>query len=243
MLYRVILFFYAYCLIYLAHHNRNIATIIISCIAFYAILKIGSRGGIVAIAAMWLLLFHRHISTALILKVSLALLVATPFLDLESILSSRAFNFSTDSESTNVRLDKLWMIEQFLGGDEIWLGTSNPSALVGNYPHNIFAEILIFHGLIAFIVFLSLNILTFYIIFKHGRNEKWVFNFALLFAPVFVGAQFSGSLMDNYCYISGMSFLIGTKLIKFRRVKSMPPSQNRTVEITTTIRATLGNPN
>lgn len=219
ILYRVILFFYAYCLIYLLHHDRTFTAIAITCITFYAVLKIGSRGGIIAIGVIWLILIIRYLSINFLIKMLVALMLLWYFLDWEEIFSSRAFYFSSDSESTNIRLDKLSMVEQFLNSKEIWFGMSNPSALVGNYPHNIFAEILIYHGLIAFGIFFVLNMISLYIVFRNFSQKKWIFNFALLFAPIFVGAQFSGNLLDNYFYITAMAFLIITHASKYTTIK------------------------
>lgn len=211
ILYRVILLFYAVCIIYLLPAGRKWLLVILSGVAFYCIIKIGSRGGLVSIIVMWLLILRRDIKLS---PFAWAAVIAAGVLisfKADYILSSRAFYFSQDSVSSNVRLHKLEMIGEFLRGDELWFGMKNPHALVGNYPHNIFAEFLVFHGIFAFTLLACLCLPFFFSLIDAGRRRPDQFQLLLLATPILVGAQFSGSLLDNYsfvaiaCYASALS--------------------------------------
>jgi hypothetical protein len=206
ILYRVVLFFYAVCLVFSLRYRNRLLTVIFACMAFYSVLKIGSRGGIVALLFLWGLVAFRNFSIKYFLLIAFALLVAYFFLDLDAIFSSRAFYFSSDSESSNIRLDKLAMIDEFLSGEEVLFGMSYPYALVGNYPHNIFAEFLIFHGVIAFAILLFFVLLVAKAYIFPG--PQWVTDSIIIFSPILVGALFSGSLLDNYFFVAIACYLV-----------------------------------
>lgn len=218
ILYRVILFFYGYCLLFLIPRDRSLLIVFSSALAFYSVLKIGSRGGIVSLGVIWLLALRGRISWRLLAWSGIIFCAALIIFGIEDISSSRAFYFSSDSESTNVRLDKLRMVSYFLEGDEVFFGMSNPTSLVGNYPHNIFAEILIFHGLLAFLLFCIMNLTTIFFALRINEKNNWIYKLIILMSPILIGSQFSGSLMDNYFYISLMCYIIASVVCRRRAV-------------------------
>ncbi|MGL1277293.1 hypothetical protein [Vibrio parahaemolyticus] len=199
ILYRVVLFFYGVSLIYFLKNSKYFSFIFITGVTFFCILKIGSRGGIVVMFAMLFsgLFFFARLKS-LIKFIPLIIIPVLFFVDFDYVLSSRAFYFSSESESSNVRLDKLSMVYSFMDSkfSEIFFGLEVPSKLVGNYPHNIFAEILFYHGLFAFVLFSLFYSFTFIVPFlTKDREIKSIFIISL---PILIGSQFSGRLLDNY---------------------------------------------
>lgn len=214
ILYRIILFFYAICIIFSIHGRRRLLAVVFTCMAFYSVLKIGSRGGIVALFFIWLLITRRFFSWKYVVFSAIALLIAYLMSDVDGILSSRAFYFSSDSESSNIRLDKLAMVQNFLQGGEILGGMTNPNSLVGNYPHNILAEFLIFHGIFAFLGILFLVLFLVKVFLKEAGRRDWMYDSLIVFSPIFVGSLFSGSLLDNYFFVSAACYLMGLGLVR-----------------------------
>lgn len=206
ILYRVVLFFYAVCLIYDLRNKKRLMITVFACMAFYSVLKIGSRGGIVALFFLWALVAFRYFSWRNFILILLALGGAYVLSDVDAILSSRAFYFSSDSESSYIRLNKLAMIDEFFNGNEVLFGMSYPYSIVGNYPHNIFAEFLIFHGIFAFGLLLALVLAVAKIFLSSGRT--WINDSIIIFSPVMVGSLFSGSLMDNYFFVAGACYIV-----------------------------------
>lgn len=208
ILYRIYLLFYAISAIYLLSNKSYSVFIILSFIALLSVIVIGSRGGIVVILSMWVVILFKYFSIRFQCVVFTSLIIISTLLfKFTTIFSSRAFYFSLSSESSNVRLDKLKLIYDFFDYNtfEVLFGLNSPHVLVGKYPHNILVEILIFHGLIYFVIFIILFV--FYIIYpmvsKNIRNT----NMFILTLPIVIGSQFSGRLLDNYFSISAIYYL------------------------------------
>jgi hypothetical protein len=212
ILYRVVLFFYGIAAACCIARNMSAASILLAVVAFYAIYKIGSRGGIVALVAMWLVMLR--VTGALRFKtLLLGVVLAAFFISYSDVfLGSRTFYFSSDSESSNVRIDKLAAAYDYIASPSVWLGMVEPSKLVGNYPHNIFAEFLVFHGLFATLLLIFYSSALPLVILDGGRRYPACFNLIIIFMPIIIGAQFSGSLIDNYAYVAFLCYIWGELL-------------------------------
>lgn len=177
------------------------------------IVATGSRGGLVA--AVGALLVIAYLARTLADRYSSmvfgvftllgggALLVAV----LLGPLLGRLLFLDLSNTSEMVRLELLRQTFRFLteaGPAEILFGVGAMNRFFSFYPHNIFAEALVYGGLfLLLVVIMAFVVLT--IAIGRRKNDGIL---VLPFVGIIVGSLFSGSLLYNYPVLSLAAYLV-----------------------------------
>lgn len=212
ILYRVVLILYFTICIFALKNEKYLIFLFLTVITVIIIVRIGSRGGIVTIVVMSMFVLGRYVNIYIFAQIIIALFLAFLFIYncdqqfnqiFDNLFSSlRAFNFDSDGASIAIRLEKASSIFDLLNSPQVAFGSVDPNGFTGNYPHNIFVEVIIYHGIFEFLLFAFMHIGYLRVIFmpkKYSENDWYI---AMLFMPIMIGSQFSGSLLDNYSYLS-----------------------------------------
>jgi len=198
ILYRIILFLFGCYLFYSAIHSSNRVWLAVAfLLTTYLVFRTGSRGGMVALAATLGLAYlnSKYKKTYFALGILVAVLVGSIFLD-SLLVDSRSLQFG--GESSEVRLEKVQAAKNFVQSSNLLIGAEDPRKYTGVYPHNIFLEFFVYHGLIGLALLVALFVaLIFRVVSSY--YHRLIF---LPFAGITVGSLFSGSLMDNYAVLS-----------------------------------------
>jgi len=121
------------------------------------------------------------------------------------LLLGRLVYFDLNNGSETYRLNALYKVVAFFKEESsqgILFGVTNinkyfPFSNEGGYPHNIFFEIIIYHGIILFSFFIAM-------LLHFGSKvimSKYKFLY-LSFIPIFIGSMFSGDISDNLVVFS-----------------------------------------
>ncbi len=123
----------------------------------------------------------------------------------------RIFYFSLESGSSLTRLkyvDIFWSYISDASVSQLIFGDGVSKRVFDFYPHNIFLEYIVYHG-VPFaipIVIYSLSLVTASIRGKLLSSERGFI--MLAFSPILLGAQFSGSMMESYSLMALSCILI-----------------------------------
>lgn len=196
VLYRIVLFFLGVVLVCLFNEKAvfyKILKIITIILASYLVFRTGSRGGLVSLA-ITLLIFSYHV-TSLKYFIGICMLAITMLIySLSKIVIEDYRILKFDGDSSDVRLDKVSAINDFISNGSFFLGSLDPTKYTGVHPHNVLIESLVYHG---FFYYFVVQIALLVVFFQVWLNK----NVALLFLPycgICVGMFFSGSYIDNY---------------------------------------------
>jgi len=177
-----------------------------------------SRGSVFAmvLALVLIIFFHKsakHKLKVLLLIIIFGFVVGYTAAKTESAVFTRVFNISEDvkiGDQSAIRLlmwESAW--EQFLKSPII--GDSIQS-VIPPHPHNIILEVLMSTGLIGFIPFISLLLITLkkgIKIIKYRPEHVWVF---ILFFQGLIQNMFSGAVYAAIFYWAGMGLVFSVNI-------------------------------
>ena len=109
----------------------------------------------------------------------------------------RSAYFDTNNASEAARLDFFSYVVNYyqnLSFNDFILGLSYPNRYFntpGSYPHNLILELFLSFGMLYFLVFLFVMLIS---IFKWNKDQRLVF---ALFLPIYFGSMFSGYFGDH----------------------------------------------
>lgn len=229
MLYRLILINLGV-IIFLASETKLKFIILFSSSVITALLiiAIGSRGGFLGFLTLIVVsYFHRFGARVAIVAAGLACIGAVwAFTVMEELPRLQALGrltyFDIQNNSEASRLDAFfkffnWAKEARLS--HLIFGEGYGQEPFTFYPHNLFIELIFSNGVIFGMLVSGFAVLGFF----QSLRADGRFIFGILFAPLFVATQLSGSLLDNYALFS---------LLIWRYVLLSPLHRHRTTACT-----------
>lgn len=207
MLYRLVTILSIY-LIFLAFRGNDklvtLTSIFVFVFSFYILMEINSRGSFPGYIYLLLILMLRYFSKTRAAFIS-AFLVLSISLFLGSELNSLR-TISLEDLSLNIRSVFLHDFLNDVIFDVGFFGESYdvfiPYSTYGfQYPHNLIIELILFYGVpglfLSFLMIFSFFQASGYLLNKKYSDDYVVIT-AIAYITIFLGAQFSGDLSDNF---------------------------------------------
>ncbi|MEY8216684.1 MAG: hypothetical protein RPR97_19635 [Colwellia sp.] len=174
-------------------------------LVFIGLVATGSRGAtiILLLCTIVLVIYLKNklslMKFIVLFSVPLVFLLYLYMDDIVGVMGRLLF-FDVNNGSETVRLDMFSRLFVFFSDStskEILFGLGNLNRIFaeeGYYPHNLLVELIVYHGLIYFTVFMLFFLYTAFIFCKKTEANVSL----LIFLPIVIGCQFSGNLTDNY---------------------------------------------
>lgn len=209
---------------------KGLMGLIIICLCVIGVVLTGSRGGLVVgvlvvtatIFSSRRLEFNKSVVFLLFL-LPFALYLFLPKIEVLSFVIERLFLFAGGS-SIEGRLQFFYVSLSILNGgffDLLFGYGVYPNEILKFYPHNIFLELLVSHGILAsiFFLFISIYIFVYSVLMRKKISSEQQFLF-VVFVLFFLSAQFSGSFYDNWTCLTLAFCIFGSYL------KNIPVSRD-----------------
>ncbi len=223
VMYRIlgVLFFLMYCSLSIQKSPKYYLLLLSYVATLIGLVLTGSRGATVVflLQTLFLLIYFRNFNFAkyvvLIGFVALFFVIFS-YWDVVSGILGRVIYFDMNNGSESVRANMYLIVLDVFEAESsttLLFGLGNESNYFqGIYPHNLFIEILLYHGIVFFLATLILGGL----LFLKSRGNNFIGFCFLVFLPIIFGTMLSGNLTDNYPVLSLLliSFFIKDKKFK-----------------------------
>ena len=182
---------------------------------FINIMATGSRGGfLVFILCLGYVLFILRNKKAVLLSLCFTLgvivLALVIYWDVVEVFIWRLIYFDPSNNSEAGRLYYYAQLSKFFdeGVINLIFGLGDNNHIYKFYPHNLLLETLVFNGLYTLFLVLSLMLLWFYSIISKYKQLGLI-----IFLPILLGSLLSGSMFDNYTFVSAGFYMLAAIFI------------------------------
>lgn len=185
-------------------------------VAGLPLLTTGSRGAVPVLIFLVTLYIKSEFSHSRngVIKASLVVLMASGLMlyYYETIkrVFWRLFYFDSENASLNTRWEFLNAAVHYwdsISLQDLLFGNGESQRVFSYYPHNIFLESFVYHGIFVAAIFLVFALVLIYALYLPLDGRCRNLNLALLFAPIFLGSLVSGSLFEAYS-VAAVSVLL-----------------------------------
>ena len=128
----------------------------------------------------------------------------------------RFFYFSLENSSLQVRasffsdfLDYLKILD--IG--DLLFGDGESERVFSFYPHNIFLESFVYHGIFVSFIFVAYLFIFLYALYKPLNAGNRNLNLVLLFSPIFLGSISSGNFFEAYTVAAVSIFVMARRVV------------------------------
>ena len=182
---------------------------------FINITATGSRGGFLVYIlclgyALFVLRSRKAVFLSLCFTVGFIVLALVVYWDVVEVFIWRLIYFDQSNNSEAGRLYYYAQLSKFFdeGGGNLIFGLGDNNHIYKFYPHNLLLETLVFNGLYTLFLVLSLMLLWFYSIISKYKQLGLI-----IFLPILLGSLLSGSMFDNYTFVSAGFYMLGAIFI------------------------------
>jgi len=204
--------------------KHSYAPLIILFFGVLSLMATGSRGAFLIILFLFFVVGVKYFSDQesrrwigpLWLILFIAPTVFYIYWNLISLLFWRLAYFSLENASLATRISFIEGGKEFISGAslvDLLFGLGSDNSVFNFYPHNVVIEFAVYHGALGlFPVMVSLIFASAFL----AKPVNWTNNIKIMFlvlSPIFIGSQFSGSLLESFPIASLGGFLIGKGIL------------------------------
>lgn len=185
---------------------RNFRFLVLSA-AIIMLLSTGSRGAAMIIALLFILYAKAsitHSRSGVFQFTFLLIFLCGGFVYYSEKFFERfwrLFYFSFENASLQTRWSFLVEFNKYfetISAKDVFFGNGESQRIFVYYPHNIFIESFVYHGIFIFLIFVMYFMMLLYALFQPFDAGNRNLNLILLFSPIFLGSMVSGSFFEAY---------------------------------------------
>jgi hypothetical protein len=138
----------------------------------------------------------------------------------------RSFYFSMENASIATRQGFLGEFLDYVRSASVkdfLIGSGFNTRIFSYYPHNLFMEYLVYHGITLFLLSVYYLLILIKAIIKPPLKRCKRDYMALVLAPIFLGSLFSGSMFESYPILSFSFLIMGESLSSVINKSSIKP--------------------
>lgn len=187
----------------------------------FSALSTGSRGGSIAafiMLAYLLVLFSKRSTARYAIVILAAFFWIINNLSLVQQSLGRSVNFDLSGDSISIRITLYERVKAFLSEAstaELLFGVGSPNRfypIEGLYPHNLFIEMIIYHGTYLILIFFIASLFAIFLSIKNITLRT----LSVVFLPIYIGSMFSGQFIDH-SYLVSFPFIVVILFFVVRR--------------------------